>query len=69
MNIRFGVTLGKHVFLLVRCYTPQQNVTILYGIIAVGPAGAGKTTSYQTLANVLTALRDSDSPNKLYQKV
>ena len=37
--------------------------------VAVGPTGAGKTTCYRTLANVLTALRDNNSTHLLYQRV
>jgi dynein heavy chain len=46
-----------------------DTLDVRFGVMIVGMTGAGKTTCYQSLADSMTAMRDSDHPDERYQTV
>jgi dynein heavy chain len=46
-----------------------ETFDVRFGVVLVGPTGAGKTTAYRTLAAASTALREAGSHNEAFQKV
>lgn len=46
-----------------------DTFAVRFGVMVVGPTGAGKTTCYETLANVMTSLRENGSTNPIFQVI
>ena len=46
-----------------------ETFNVRFGVMLVGFTGAGKTTCYQTLADVMTSLRKEGHPSKQFQVV
>jgi hypothetical protein len=46
-----------------------ETFNVRFGVVIVGPTGAGKTACYRTLAAAMTALRARGSANEAYQEV
>lgn len=46
-----------------------ETFNVRFGVVIVGPTGAGKTTCYRTLANSMTALHERGSKNESFNVV
>eukprot|EP01138_Halocafeteria_seosinensis_P006356 gb/GECG01006497.1/.p1 GENE.gb/GECG01006497.1/~~gb/GECG01006497.1/.p1 ORF type:complete len:3153 (+),score=416.35 gb/GECG01006497.1/:1-9459(+) len=46
-----------------------ETLNVRFGVVIVGPTGAGKTTCYRVLQAAMTALRQAGNPNPDFQEV
>lgn len=46
-----------------------ETLNVRFGVMLVGPTGGGKTSCYEVLADVMTAMRARDHPDRCFQKV
>jgi len=46
-----------------------ETFNVRFGVMIVGPTGAGKTTCYEALADTMTTMRERGHPNEVYQNV
>ena len=46
-----------------------ETLNVRFGVVIVGPTGAGKTTCYEVLQAAMTALRQAGNPNPDFQEV
>jgi dynein heavy chain len=46
-----------------------ETFNVRFGVMLVGPTGAGKTTCYKVLEHTMTALKDKGSKDDRFQRV
>jgi dynein heavy chain len=46
-----------------------ETFNVRFGVMIVGPTGAGKTTCYEVLSDTMTTMRERNNPDPVYQIV
>jgi dynein heavy chain len=58
--------LQLHPAFVIKVIQLFETFNVRFGVMIVGPTGAGKTTSYEVLEKCMTTMRERNDPNQAY---
>lgn len=61
--------LQLHAPFIIKVIQLFETFLVRFGVMIVGPTGAGKTTNYEVLQSVMCLMRERNDPNQAYQMV